>query len=98
MLEKLPLRRVRLLNSASISAPSLSFAIKNQVTSISGTSVQSQGTGNYGNRTMVIGARADGSIPFTGHTYNILGCGALLSDYAMRKIEGWQAGQMRITL
>jgi hypothetical protein len=83
---------------ANIGAPSLYFSIKNQGYSLSGTSVQSQGTGNYGNRSMYIGARADGSLSFIGYIYQSLGCGTLLSDYATKRIEQWTAYKMGITL
>lgn len=62
------------------------------------TDTGDQGTGNYANESMYIGMRGSTLLPFTGHLHSLIGCGALLSDYAMRKIEDWQAGQMRITL
>lgn len=62
------------------------------------TDTGDQGTGNYANESMYIGMQGVTLLPFTGHLHSLIGCGALLSDYAMRKIEDWQAGQMRITL
>jgi hypothetical protein len=55
-----------------------------------------QGTGTYGANPLYIGMRAGTGLPFTGHIHPVIGCGALLSEYAKRRIREWLNGAMKI--
>jgi hypothetical protein len=64
---------------------------RNGVAGTTGTA--DQGTGNYGNYPMFIGARSGTSNPFNGHLYSLLVRGALTADNLLNQTETYVASK-----
>ena len=82
---------------------SVKFSISTNINdlSINGSlfrSIQSQGTGNYGNYPLYIGRRGGATLPFNGHIYGLIGVGKLVSDSETAPIEKELAKRLGVTL
>lgn len=63
-----------------------------------GTSSADQGTGNYGNHKLYIGARTASSLYFTGHIYGLTIINRLLTPIELARLETFAASKAGITL
>ena len=60
--------------------------------------VQSQGTGTYGNHSVSIGARTDGSLPLTGNVYSVVIRGDETTSPNLAQLEQYTAELTGVTL
>jgi hypothetical protein len=80
---------------SNITAPLLQQRVNGAV---DGSSTASQGTGNYGNYPLYIGARAGTSLFFNGHLYGLIARGAQSNLPQITAVEYFTAGKTGITL
>lgn len=57
-----------------------------------------QGTGNFGNYPMYVGARSNGARPFNGRLYGLIVFGAAASDWQIAAAERWMAQRTGISI